>query len=284
FAQGTFESDYAGFQQYTLTYEATTAKISKNLSYEDVATIPVALTAAYVGLYNSKPYGLSLAWPTNATTGQGKYTNKPILILGGSSSVGQFGESRYMGIPKSTPPLTNVHPDPAIQLAKLSGFSPIITTSSLKHTSFLKSLGATHVLDRNLPTPSLKSALSNLTNEPIDIDIDIVYDAISLADTQQTGNDLLVPNGSLITVLNLAITKREDVQHIQVGGILKLPQNKELLEDLYANLPQLLEEGKILPNRFQVLSGGLEGIIGGLQKLENNQVSGVKLVARPWEA
>ncbi|KAG6917712.1 hypothetical protein DXG01_001363 [Tephrocybe rancida] len=257
FAQGTFESDFGGFQQYTLTYAATTAKIPAKFSFEDVATIPVGLTAAYVGLYNNKPHGLGLEWPTK-TANQGKYAGKPIVVLGGASSVGQF----------------------AIQLAKLSGFSPIITTASLKHTEFLKSLGATNVLDRNLSNDALKTKIGELTSAPIDI----VYDAISSADTQQTGNNLLVPGGHLITVLNLAITKSSDIGHFQVAGILRLPQNKELLEDLYPKLTQFLEQGVITPNRFQVLDDGLDGIVGGLRKLQNDQVSGVKLVGRPWEA
>ncbi|KAG6917713.1 hypothetical protein DXG01_001364 [Tephrocybe rancida] len=257
FFQASFASDFAGFQQYTLTYAVTTAKIPAKLSFEDVATIPVALATAYVGLYNKKPHGLDLKWPTE-TANQGKYAGKPIVVLGGASSVGQF----------------------TIQLAKLSGFSPIITTASLKHTEFLKSLGATNVLDRNLPSDALKTKVGELTSAPIDI----VYDAISTTVTQQTGNDLLVPGGHLITVLNLVITKKSDVSHIQVSGIPGLPQNKELLEALYAKLSLLLEQGAIIPNRFQVLEGGLSGIVGGLEKLENDQVSGVKLVAHPWDA
>ncbi|KAG6827874.1 hypothetical protein H0H92_010143 [Tricholoma furcatifolium] len=268
FAQGTFESDYASFQQYALTYAATTAKIPSKFSYEDVATIPVGLTAAYVGLYNVKPHGFGLAqWGGDPAT-QGKYAGKPIVILGGASSVGQYAE------------LESELLMPALQLARLSGFSPIITTASLKHNDHLKSLGATHILDRNLSTEALKTEIKNLTDEPIDI----VYDAISSAQTQQTGNDLLVPGGTLVTVLNLAITKSEHVDHVQVLGILRLPQNKDLLEGLYPKLETLLETGALVPNRFQVLSGGLEGIVGGLQKLENDQVSGVKLVARPWDA
>ena len=40
----------------------------------------------------------------------------------------------------------------------MNSFSPIIATSSLKHADFLKSLGATHVLDRALPAPVLVRA------------------------------------------------------------------------------------------------------------------------------
>ncbi|KAG6879795.1 hypothetical protein C0992_011593 [Termitomyces sp. T32_za158] len=238
FAQGTFESDFASYQQYTLTYAATTAIIPARFSYEDVATIPVALTAAYVGFYNVKPFGLGLARPTEAK-------------------------------------------NQALQLAKLSGFSPIITTASLQHTEFLKYIGATYVLDRNLATDALKAEIMKMTNKPIDI----VYDAISVPGTQQTGHDLLAPGGNLITVLPLSITKNDNLNHTQVTGILRLPQNMELLAGLYAKLSQFLEEGaiKASPNRFKVLPGGLEGIITGLKELENNQVSGVKLVARPWD-
>ncbi|KAG6917715.1 hypothetical protein DXG01_001366 [Tephrocybe rancida] len=245
FAQGPFVSDFAGFQQYALTHAATTAKIPAKTSFEDAATIPVALTAAYVGLYNKKPHGLGLKWPTEIAN-QGKYAGKPIIVLGGASSVGQL----------------------------LSGFSPIITTASLKHTDFLQSLGATNVLDRNLSTDVLKAQVSELTRAPIDI----VYDAISSSVTQQAGNDLLVPGGHLITVVYLTITKSNDVNHIQVLGILGLPQNKELVESLYAKLSLLLEQDAII-----VLGDGIDGVVGGLQKLQNDQVSGVKLVARPWE-
>ncbi|KAF8072226.1 chaperonin 10-like protein [Lyophyllum atratum] len=255
--QGTFDSDEATFQQFTITDAATTAKIPATLSVEEASTIPVALTAAYVGLYNSKPYGLELAWPLDPSN-RGKYSGTPIVILGGASSVGQY----------------------AIQLAKLSGFSPIIATASPKHTDYLKSLGATHILDRNLPTASLQASINKLTNAPITI----VYDAISSKTTQQTGHDLLVPGGHLITVLNLAITKSEEIGHIQVGGILRLPQNQVLLRALYGKMTGLFEEGAIKPNRYEVLPEGLQGIVGGLQRLQEDKVSGVKLVALPWGA
>lgn len=116
-----------------------------------------------------------------------------------------------------------------------------MTTASLQHTEFLKKIGATHVLDRNLATDILKTEIQKITNSPIDI----VYDAISLPATQQTGHDLLVPRGNLITVLNLMITKNDNINHISVAGILRLEQNKEVLGGLYPKLSQFLEQGAI---------------------------------------
>jgi hypothetical protein len=38
------------------------------------------------------------------------------------------------------------------------------------------------------------------------------------------------------------------------------------------------------PNRYEVLLGGLGGIAEGLRRLQNGEVSGVRLVARPDNA
>jgi NADPH:quinone reductase-like Zn-dependent oxidoreductase len=125
--QGWFlTNDGATHQQFSIHPAEILAKIPDEFSFEDAATIPLGLATAAVGLYNPLQEGGLGLKPSWTPEGKGFYKNQPIVILGGSSSVGQF----------------------AIQLAKLSGFSPIITTSSKKHTDFLKSLGATHVVDR----------------------------------------------------------------------------------------------------------------------------------------
>jgi len=76
-----------------------------------------------------------------------------------------------------------------IQLATCSGFSPIIATTSLKHTDYLKTIGTTHVIDRNA---HLAEEVKKVTDEPITI----VLDAISAADTRQAGVEVLAVGGS----------------------------------------------------------------------------------------
>ena len=39
----------------------------------------------------------------------------------------------------------------------------------------------------------------------------------------------------------------------------------------------------MVPNREEVLPRGLNGIVGGLECLKNNQVSGKKLMVRPHD-
>jgi len=192
--------------------------------------------------------------------GRGKYAGKPFVILGAASSIGQY----------------------VIQLAKLSGFSPIIVTASLHNAEFLRSLGATHVLDRNLTLEQLRGEIVKITKEPLDL----IYDAVSVPETQLAAYELLAPGGTLVLVLYTKITEeRPDKKVVRAFGQANFPpENRVVAAELYGkHLTAWLKEGIIKPNRFEVLPNGLEGIPEGLERLRNNLVSGVKLVAHPQE-
>jgi hypothetical protein len=55
---------------------------------EAAATIGVACDSAAIGLYAPKPLGAALS---HSLDGQPRYTGQPVLVIGGSSSVGQYG-------------------------------------------------------------------------------------------------------------------------------------------------------------------------------------------------
>ena len=187
-------------------------------------------------MYNQTPYGIGLVPPVSAE-GKGKYAGNPIVILGGSSSVGQNSKLVKKGMA-----VANNH-DSAIQLARLSGFSPIITTASLHHTKDLEALGATHVVDRNLSGDALASEVNTIANNA---PIKYVVDSISTPDTQKIGYDLLVSGGKLVIFLAVAIKKTDDKEVIHVLGVAALPANAKLLETAYHDhLERLLEEGHI---------------------------------------
>ena len=133
--------------------------------------------------------------------------------------------------------------DPAIQLAKLSGFTPIIVTASPHHSEYLESLGATHIIDRKISGAALASEVNNITqNAPIKY----VVDSISSADTQQIGYDLLASGGKLVIFLDAAVKKSDDKDIIRVLATSAHPPNVELLGALYHdNLELLLKEGAI---------------------------------------
>ena len=52
--------------------------------------MPVTLATVVIGFYMPKPHGVGLKEPFDAA-GQGAYAGKPIFIVGGATSVGQFG-------------------------------------------------------------------------------------------------------------------------------------------------------------------------------------------------
>jgi len=261
--QGDFVNPQATFQQYVLSNADTTAKIPSNISFDEAATLPVGVATAALGLFDQYSAGSAQLFPPWEEGGRGKYSGKPIVIFGGATSVGQY----------------------TIQLAKLAGFSPILTTASLHNTDLLKSLGATHVLDRNLPADALLAEVTTITGGA---PVEIAYDAVSLPQTQNAAFDVLAPGGQLVLVLADAIDAAKksaapSKKTVNVYGNVNAPDRRKTGQSLYAKLTGLLQEGAIKPNRAEVLPNGLAGIPDGLKRLEKDQVSGVKLVARPQE-
>ncbi|KAI0705987.1 GroES-like protein [Cerioporus squamosus] len=249
------------FAQYTTTPSKFAAKVPASVTFESAATIPCTLPTAAFVLYNqdvsSPSVKLTAPW---FEAGRGKYAGKRALVLGGSSSIGQY----------------------VIQLARLSGFSPIIATASPQHSDFLKGLGASHVVDRNLPSETLQEEVTRLGDGPYDL----VYDAVSLPDTMPIGYALTAPDGDFVVVsppVGLGEEGGPKKKVHMARGLLALAGNEAVGAELLSALPTLLETGDVKPNRTEILSGGLSGIVGGLERLKKKQVSGTKLVVRPHE-
>jgi NADPH:quinone reductase-like Zn-dependent oxidoreductase len=133
----------------------------------------------------------------------------------------------------------------AIQAAKHSGFSQIITTVSLHNTELVKSLGATHVIDRKKSSSEIIAEVKSITPEPLKV----IYDAISEADTQAIAFELLAPGGNLALVLPSQIPaeklKDSGKRVFMTFGSPHLPFNREFGASLYQNLTELLDSGDI---------------------------------------
>ncbi|RPD59725.1 GroES-like protein [Lentinus tigrinus ALCF2SS1-6] len=238
FCPGGFDQVHAAYKQYTIAPALNVAKIPHNISFEQAASIPVCLGVVATGMWSKAPGADSVGFPAPwEEGGLSKFKGQAALVVGGSSSVGQYEPA-------------------AIQMAKLQGFSPIIATSSLKHADWLKSLGATHVLDRSMTSTAILAELPKLTGgKPIVF----AYDAISEADTQNLAYDALAAGGSMVVTLPMS----------------GYPRGEGTARWLTAHLVQ--------PNRVEILPNGLAGIPEGLERSKNNKVSGVKLIARPQE-
>ncbi|KAH9885810.1 GroES-like protein [Cubamyces lactineus] len=259
----------ATFQQYAVVLAELTAIIPDNITFEQAATIPLALATDVIVLYNQSPAPENLSlrlkpvWEPEGTTA---YAGTPAFIIGGASSLGQY----------------------AIQLAKLAGHSPIITTASLHNTSLLTSLGATHVIDRNLPKDEILAQVSKIIGRK---PLEFAFVAVPHDPEQcRLGRDALALGGGLAIVLPSPDRVPADVANPGDGkrvgyvfGSFRLPYTRELGIATYQNLTGWLEKGTLKPNPVEVLPNGLAGIPEGLERMKANKVSGKKLVAHPQE-
>ncbi|EIW57189.1 GroES-like protein [Trametes versicolor FP-101664 SS1] len=258
------ENAQATFQQYAITTAALAAHIPENISFEAAATLPATFGTAALIFFN--PYaeteclGLKPFWEEG---GNDAYAGKPIFIVGGATSLGQY----------------------SIQLAKLAGFGPIITTASPRNAALLTELGATHVVDRSLSADAvLAEVLKVAAGKPFEVAVD----AVSSPESQSLAYQVLAPGGALALALPdqipAELKKDGDAKRIVfIHGSVHLPQHRKIGEEIFGRLTGWLEQGIIKPNAFEVLPGGLAGIVGGLERLKNNQVSAKKLVAKPQE-
>jgi NADPH2:quinone reductase len=114
------------YADYTVCPEQTVFHIPESLSFEEAATIPLAMYTAAVGLYRNLKLPMLFERADEKSSSQ----NIPLVINGAGSSVGAF----------------------ALKLAKLNPtISPIIVTAG-SGAAFVKDLGADVVLDYRSPT------------------------------------------------------------------------------------------------------------------------------------
>ncbi|TBU40037.1 GroES-like protein [Dichomitus squalens] len=252
--EGWFDEVHGTFQEYALSPAAYTAKIPDNISFDRAATVPICLATVNPGIWAHDDGARSARFtPPWEEGGKTKYAGDVAFIVGGSSSVGQY----------------------AIQCARMQGYAAIIATSSLKHQEFLKSLGATHIIDRNLPPGEIQAQVRTFAaGKPITY----VYDAIGEPEEQRLSYELLADGGAFVTVqpffheyLEDLVTENEPV--IRVYGTFDVPENYKLGSEVYSRLPEWLATGVIVPNRAEVVLGGLAGIPGGLERLRKGKVA-----------
>ncbi|KAK7062143.1 GroES-like protein [Favolaschia claudopus] len=245
-----------GFQQYTiLAAKGFIIPIPENASFEEVATIPMAFTSACIGLFAESPIGIALNPTFSLDT---KHQGESALVIGGSTSVGQF----------------------VVQLLKTLGFSRIVVYSSKAHFEYLQELGATECIDRRaVPLESLPGALT--------APVKVVYHTIDLL-ALNTAYDCVAEGGSIVTCQPTAPFDRDvQVKNVRFIRLAPDPSMMEIFLKNEANavkcLAEMLERDIIKGNRYEVLENGVEGIIGGLGRLQKGEVSGVKLVAHPHD-
>jgi len=111
------------FQSHTVVLERLAAPIPDDLAYERAAVLPLALSTAACGLFQTDQ--LALQHPSASPTP----TGETLLVWGGATSVGSN----------------------AIQLAVAAGYD-VVTTGSPRNDAYVEELGASRSLDYRSPT------------------------------------------------------------------------------------------------------------------------------------
>lgn len=230
-------------------------KIPDSMSFEEAATLGVAVMTCGQGLYQQ----MGLNWPNNPTK-SGDF----VLIYGGSSAMGTMG----------------------IQFAKLSGYR-VITTCSPHNFDLVKSYGAEAAF--NYKDPGAVEQIKKYAGN----NLKLVWDTISLKSSAEFCSKVIAPGGHYGKILGVELPDRTDVkQTFSLGytspgepfeklgrefGAEETRRDYEFIQKWMAVGEQLLAEKKLKPHPLRV-SNGLENVLEGIDMLRKDKVSGQKLV------
>lgn len=144
------------YAEYITLPESYVAKKPSGLSFEDAASVPLVALTAYQSLFDSGNIKKS----------------QDVLIIGASGGVGSF----------------------AMQYAKITG-ARVIAVASSNRESYLKSLGARHIIDYS--KGSFKAELKRILPEGVDL----VFDCAGNESTIEA-YACLKENGILVSILS----------------------------------------------------------------------------------
>jgi NADPH:quinone reductase-like Zn-dependent oxidoreductase len=246
---------FGAFQKFALAKVSSISKLPPSVTLEAGASVILNLATIVSALT------IHLALDKPPFSGSPKAKNEKVLIYGGSSSCGGL----------------------ATKYAATAGYE-VVTTSSPQHHTFVESLGPAHIIDHTQPTDVILQKVKQYGPYIA------IFDAIGLPPITNLLFDYLdsVDGGKYNTIIP------------QLGGEKPTPPNVERIFAAYPwdfedpkneetsrwffeeYLPRGLESGLIVPTRPQVVEGGLEKVQDALNLMDQNKVSGHKLILYPW--
>jgi len=255
---------FGAYQPYTVAPAWTTAKLGDSVSFEEGATLPLAITTAFVGLFDK----LGLPEPSSDGKPASGAEKVNLLIWGASSSVGAY----------------------VTQLSRIAGFNIVAVAGAARDS--VKELGieTNRIVDYR---DDRSKVIENLNKAAGGNAFTHVYDCISSKETVDTIVELLstAPNkgGKVTTVLpsefddetaNEKLQKEKGISYDRTSCGSVHNDKKEFGTRWFKTVVDWVAEGKLKPNKVQLLDGGLDGVPGGLKLLEENKVSNRKLVGK----
>ena len=238
---------YGGFQEKVLVHAANVAPIPDSLSFADAAIIPISIWTTWLAM---SVIGIS------TDTKHSPSDKKGFLVWGASGSLGSAG----------------------VQIAKSLGYQ-VYAAASAKHHEYLKTLGATFLVDYNDPATAVEQLVSAAKSDGITIKE--AYHA-AMGDLKPTLDVLAAFGGGKVAD---AIPPNETTPHAEnvECNFVKPPESDEeqkaIFQWIYNQwLPKALVDGTYKPSPKTRIEGhGLESINDAVNTLQKG-VSGEKFV------
>lgn len=251
---GVKGNQYGAYQRYVVVGDVMASKLPSDVNLAIPVSLMMNLTCV-VGIFSGR---VGLDKPS--LDGSAPAKGLKVLVYGGSSSFGGL----------------------SVQYLSQAGYM-VSTTSSPKHRDFVSNLGAAAVINHTLEPDALVNAL--LAEGPYDL----VVDTISLPNTVAvTARVLAAQGGGTLYTMQPAFgpeTLPNGVTRVfePWSDPLYEEKNRGLLEWVVQTyLPQGISSGAITPLPVEKVRGGLKGVNEALDRMQKG-VSGVRLVADPWE-
>jgi NADPH:quinone reductase-like Zn-dependent oxidoreductase len=99
--QCTIRPQASTSQQYAIVPSDFVVKIPSNFTFDEAASMPLGIATSFIGLYapkSDKQGGGAGLTPFYEEHGKGRYAGKPIVVLGGATSMGQYGKHHHATI------------------------------------------------------------------------------------------------------------------------------------------------------------------------------------------
>ncbi|KAI9155721.1 Zinc-type alcohol dehydrogenase [Paramyrothecium foliicola] len=260
FTEGGVNNDFNGAQQYALVDTRFVGRVSESgLSNDEVSTIPVNVLAGFIALFASSGHGIPAPFSKEAKDFD--YANATLLVIGGGSNTGRA----------------------TVELAKMAGIGRIIAVAGRRNEENLKSIGATHVIDRQ--ASDVREQIHAITGD------DLIYavDTVNAGVDQELGVAALsnTKKGTLITLRqanggldNARIgVKSNGFERRHIFGV--SPMHPEVTVQFWEEIPRWLKEGKIRPSKFDVING-LDADATNKALDQYRDGKGVKVNIHPW--
>ncbi|KAG5659451.1 hypothetical protein KAF25_002010 [Fusarium avenaceum] len=261
FTESGHSSDFNAAQQYALVDARYIGRLAgSGLSGDEASTIPVVVLAGFVALFARA--GHSLPPPFSPEANSFGYANVTLLVVGGGSNTGRA----------------------VVKLAKLAGIGRIIVVAGHHNEAHLRSIGATHVINRQ--ASDVREQIRAITGD------ELVYaiDTVNAGAEQELGVAALsnTKKGTLITLrrpdgdLDAARigSKSAGYERRFVLGV--SPLHPEVTVRFWEEIPKWFKQGKLRPSRFKVIKGlDADAVNQALDRYHDGE--GVKINIHPWE-